>query len=154
MVTTRNKRQYDGVDWDNGGFEANIDNGKHLEHKIEEGRKRKRCVGGELVKLSYDKHQHYYYFGWHVVGNNNNNSQGHLPFKESYCSNRWDLWQLGFVIALAQSNAQLAYTYFVPYQPGKGLLSKVEFQQELAQDLVYNVELMSAVEVDNGGIAL
>ena len=120
---------------------------------IEKGRKRKRRVGDELVELSYGEFQHYYYFGRHAVDDNNNNCQGHLPFEEAYCGKRWDLRQLGFVIALAQTNAQLAYNYFVCHKQDRTMLTKAEFQRELARHMVYNTDIQEDVDDINGGMA-
>ena len=116
---------------------------------IEKGRKRKRRVGGEMIELSYGEYQHWYYYGRHAVDDNNNNRQGHLPFEEAYCAKRWDLRQFGFVMALAQTNAMLAYNYFVRHKKGLNPLPKSQFQRELAKDLVYNTNIEDEFEDEN-----
>ena len=121
---------------------------------FDKGNKKIHCVGGDLVELTYGEFQHWYYFGRHAVDDNNNNRQGHLPFEEAYCSKRWDLQQLGFIIALAQTNALLAYNLFLHHKQGLPPFLKAEFQRSLARELVYNLELQAAVETQNGGMRL
>lgn len=115
----------------------------------EKGRKRKRRVGGELIEIGYGEYQHWYYYGRHAVDDNNNNCQGQLPFEEAYCAKRWDLRQLGFILALAMTNAYLAYNYFVKHQQGEEVLSKAEYQRELAFELVFNPEDVEEVLEEN-----
>ena len=115
----------------------------------EKGRKRKRRVGRELVEIGYGEYQHYYYYGRHAVDDNNNNRQGQLPFEEAYCSKRWDLRQLGFVLALAMTNAYLAYNNFVKHIQGEEPVTKANFQRELAFELVYNPETTEEFSDEN-----
>ena len=104
---------------------------------FEKGRKRKRRVGGQLVDILYGAYNHYYYYGRHAVDDNNNNRQGTLPFEETYAAKRWDLRQFGFIIALAMTNAHLAFNYFVKHKQGQDTWCKAEFMRQLARDLVH-----------------
>ena len=88
------------------------------------------------------------------MDNNNNNRQGQLPFEESYCSKRWDLRQFGFVIALAMTNAQLAYNYFVKFKEGEEVMTKAEFQRELASELVFNSDIATQESDGEEGMVL
>ena len=71
-----------------------------------------------------------------------------LPFEEAYQPKRWDLRQLGFVCALAMTNAHLGYNYFVRHKSGDGMWSKAEFTRELARGLVQNSNLVD--DADGG----
>ena len=71
-----------------------------------------------------------------------------LPFEESYQTKRWDLCQFGFIVALAMTNAQLGYNYFVRHKNGEEMLSKAEFVRELAREFVQNPD---GNEANNSG---
>lgn len=77
---------------------------KYAEHK--------RRFGWSLVTINYGQYFHWYYFVHHAVENNSNNGQGHLSFEAIFTQYRWDLRQLGFVIAISQANLILVYNYF------------------------------------------
>ena len=102
------------------------------------GKTRKRRVGQELQQIRYGEYQDWYYFGRHAVDDNNNNRQGNLSFEETYCPDRWDLRQFGFIIALCQTNSLLAYNYFNRKEKGDNSMSKAEFTRLLAHELVNN----------------
>ena len=53
-----------------------------------------------------------YYFGRHAFDDNNNNRQGCLSCEEVFQMKDWAMRQFGFIIALCQTNAFLAYNYF------------------------------------------
>ena len=60
--------------------------------------------------------------------------------------------QLGFVFALAQTNALLAYNYFVKHLNREEVLSKAEFQRKLAREMVFNDDVERELEEENGGM--
>lgn len=101
-----------------------------------EGPIKKRRVGQDLVTMQHPQYLHIYYQARHAVDDNNNNRQGVLAFEESFAPKRWDLRQLGFVIALALTNSLLAYNSFVREKKGQPPMSNAQFRRELAREMV------------------
>ena len=62
--------------------------------------------------------------------------------------------QFGFVMTLAQTNALLAYNHQTMHNSGAEILSKSEFQMELARDMVHNTRIEAEIVNDNGGMNL
>ncbi len=60
-----------------------------------------------------------------------------LSFGDTFTPDRWDLRQLGFVIAIIKVNSMLGYNYFwctTTYHP---MLDKATFTREIASALIY-----------------
>ena len=115
----------------------------------ETGHKRKRRVGNSLIEISYGEYMHWYYYGRHAVDDNNNNRQGSLPFEETYATKRWDLRQLGFIIALTLTNAQLAYNHFNRLAKKETLVTKAEFLRSIGRTLIHNEHYESQIFSEN-----
>ena len=104
-----------------------------------DGKAKKRRVGGELVQFQYGEVMNNYYFGRHAVDDNNNNRQGCLSFEEVFQMKDCAMQQLGFIIALCQTNAFLAYNYFKNRKLNEEELeTKASFTRRLAKELIEN----------------
>jgi len=104
-----------------------------------DGKPKKRRVGGELVEFQYGEVMNSYYFGRHAVDDNNNNRQGCLSFEEVFQMKDWAMRQFGFIIALCQTNAFLAYNYFKNRKVNEEELdTKATFTRRLAKELIEN----------------
>ena len=90
------------------------------------------------TKIRHGKYQDWYYFGRYTVNDNKKNRQGILSFEETCCPDLWDLHQLGFIIALCQTNSSLAYYYFNRKVKRNTFMSKAKFTRILAHELVNN----------------
>ena len=89
------------------------------------------------MQFQYGEVQNYYYYGRHAVDDNNNNRQGCLGFEDVFQPKGWEMRQLGFIIALSQTNAFLAWNYY-KMKDGDKELSKADFVRDLAQEMIEN----------------
>jgi hypothetical protein len=96
-----------------------------------EGRPRKRRVNGQLRDIFYSTNLDHYYTGRHAVDDNNNIRQGSLSFETAWATKKWYIRQFAFIIALAETNACLAYNHFL-----KKKVTLIEFRRQLANELV------------------
>lgn len=71
------------------------------------------------------------------MDDNNNNRQGCLSFEDVFVPKQWELRQFGFIVALCQTKAFLAYNYFTR-SSSNSELTKAEFVRALAKELVEN----------------
>ena len=114
------------------------------------GRPKVRRVGGELVTFEYGEVQNHYYQGRHAVDDNNNNRQGCLSFEEVFQLKDWAMRQFGFVIALCQTNAFLAFNCFnVNKHSQDQPLGKAQFTRMLAKELIENKLWVSQKEKES-----
>jgi len=100
------------------------------------GPNKKRRVGDRLITFQMPEYLHYYYSARHAVDDNNNIRQGSVPFEETFRPDRWDLRQLGFIIALSLANSQLASNHFVQAKCGMPKLSGAEFRRIVAEEIL------------------
>ena len=91
-----------------------------------------------LVEFKYGEYQHFYYKGRNAVDANNQNRQGYLSLEAISGLKSWEHRMFMYVIATAETNALLAYNYFVRERAGLQKMSKAEFRRALAEKLVQN----------------
>ncbi len=97
------------------------------------------------MKFQYTEMHNHYYHGRHAVDDNNNNRQGCLSFEEAFGKKDWEMRQFGFIVALCQTNAYLAYNYFRDGDgDGTEKLSKAQFVRELADEMINNSSYVKA----------
>ena len=99
-----------------------------------------------MVGFQYGQMHNYYYYGRHAVDDNNNNRQGCLSFEDIFVPKTWELRQLGFIIALVQTNTYLFYNY-ARSNSGLEEVCKAEFVRELCKEMMENEDYKKAKDI-------
>jgi hypothetical protein len=102
---------------------------------------RKRRINGHLQPITYSYRCEQYYSARHAVDDNNNVRQGSLSLEEAWGTKKWEMRQLVFVIALAETNALLAYNNYIQKKEGHPPLSLIDFRRLIVKEIIAMKEI-------------